>query len=307
MKSVIDLFSGAGGLSLGFQQAGFRIDAAIDNDIHCYKTHEFNFPKTEFFCRDIKELNPDDFRHYNPDLIIGGPPCQGFSLIGRPKIASLVRDGTWELSTSKSRFIDDPRNVLYKHFVRFVHELNPDYFLMENVPGMMSYANGEIVQQILQDFKNIGYNADARVLIASNYGVPQHRKRIFFLGNRYDLKNNYPESTHADSKQMRLDGTFLNEFVTVGEAIMDLPDISAGDGAEEMDYTLPATNEYQKLMRKNSTKVFNHKARTINDRDAIIFPYLEEGMWFKDLPQHIMDMMLKIFPIKKIYQQPPQV
>ncbi len=294
MKTVIDLFSGPGGLSLGFQQAGFRITTAIDNEVHCCHTHEHNFPKTLVINKDIGELDPKTCEPQDPDVIIGGPPCQGFSSIGRTKIASLIREGTWKLTDSRSRFIDDPRNVLYKHFIRFVDALKPSFFLMENVPGMMSYANGEIVRQIIQDFTKIGYKTDAEVLTASNYGVPQVRKRIFFLGNRLDLPNKFPEITHSDSKQMRLDGTFPKAVVTVGEAIMDLPKIPAGGGAEEMDYTIPLKDvkiEYVILMRKNSTKVYNNKARTINERDAIVFPYFEEGMWFKDLPPHIMNML----------------
>lgn len=195
----IDLFSGAGGLSLGFEQAGFDIVAAVDIDpIHC-AVHQFNFPRCATVCQSVVELSGATLRHRagigkrDVDVVFGGAPCQGFSLIGH-------------------RALDDPRNQLVSHFVRIVMELKPKYFVFENVKGLTIGNHRRFLQETMEAFGAGGYNVvtDYQVLNAADYGVPQDRRRLFLMGARAGLPApNYPKPTG---------------HVTVRQAIGDLPD-----------------------------------------------------------------------------------
>jgi DNA (cytosine-5)-methyltransferase 1 len=298
--TFIDLFAAPGGLSLGCKMAGFKCLGAVDIDEIGMKTYTYNFPNTPVIIEDIRKLESKrlmkafEISVGELDLLIGGPPCQGFSTIGRVKIASLVRTGKWNhMSISVPRFIDDPRNILYREFIRLVRDLQPKFVMMENVPGMLSYRNGEIVQQIKGDFKNAGYKVDAKVLDAVNFGVPQHRKRIFFIANRINILNAFPEPTHIDLDEsvVPLDKYFdagkIEKAVTVWEAIGDLPEINAGEGEEVSDYTKEPFTQYQRIMRNGSNKLYNHVARPHSDRDIKCFTIMKEGMWWKDLPPEI--------------------
>jgi len=304
--TVIDLFCAPGGLSLGFEMAGFRSLAGVDKDHDGMLTYRHNFPYARAITADIKEeldsrrlMNEAGVGDRQVDVIIGGPPCQGFSNIGRVKIASLVREGVWNLSTARPRFIDDPRNVLYREFVRIVRDLEPKFFVMENVPGMKSYRNGEIVGEIIEDFGKAGYRTESNVLDAVDFGVPQRRKRIFFIGTRLNgVRISWPKPTHFD---FEAGTTTLDRFtetsvkglkpcITVGEAIGDLPDPVPGrPGLADfpLDYDRPAgrNDEYADWARKGSKKVHNHITRRHSGRDVKVFHMMEEGMWWKDLPE----------------------
>lgn len=164
-KTCFDLFCGAGGLSLGFCQAGGRPVAAVDNDsdsIHTY-SNMFGGIGVDAQCINIEEWSPN----YNGkvDVIIGGPPCQGFSTAGK-------------------RFIDDPRNKLYKFFVKTVKDYSPQWIVMENVPGILTFDNGNVLKQILEDFGSIGYTLNYKIINMAEYGVPQARRRTIFVGNK---------------------------------------------------------------------------------------------------------------------------
>ena len=315
--TFIDLFAAPGGMSLGFEMAGFKSIAAVDIDEKGMMTYSQNFPEAEAIVADIRKLSSSELMKRagiskgDVDVIIGGPPCQGFSTIGRVKIASLVREGTWKLSNPHPRFIDDPRNVLYREFVRIVNDLRPAFFVMENVPGMMSYRNGEIVRQILEDFVRIGYRAEARVLNAVQYGVPQVRKRIFFIGTRLpDVEIRWPRpmyidpsATSPDISQAALDHfidvdageTRLKPPITVWEALGDLPDPVPGKprlADQPIPYDKPPFCEYQRFMREwgggpPDGNVHNHVTRQHSERDIAAFSIMKEGMWWKDLPYDI--------------------
>ena len=304
--TMIDLFCAPGGLTLGFEMAGFRSLAGVDMDKDGMKTYAANFPHARAITADVTELESAKLmkiagiKRGEIDLIIGGPPCQGFSNIGRVKIASLVREGIWKLSTARPRFIDDPRNVLYREFVRIVHDLRPKFFVMENVPGMRSYRNGEIVGQIVADFDKIGYRTQARVLNAVNYGVPQRRKRIFFIGTRLEgtgipwpEPQNYDHETAGPTLEAFLDsdtGTGRNPPVTVWDAIGDLPDPVPGKPGladRPLKYDKPPFSEYQEWARENSEMVHNHITRQHNERDVKVFSTMKEGTWWRDLPEDI--------------------
>jgi DNA (cytosine-5)-methyltransferase 1 len=243
------------------------------------------------------------------DVIIGGPPCQGFSTIGRVKIASLVRNGVWSnLANPHPRFIDDPRNILYKEFMRIVRDLKPLFVVMENVPGMMSYRDGKIVKEILEDFRAIGYRAQVRVLNAADYGVPQVRRRIIFIATRVEnAPIRFPGPTHGETGTKSLleyvakesledtERATLKPYVTVWDAIGDLPDPVPGrPGLADvpLPYDKPPFSDYQKFMREwgggsPDGMLHNHITRQHNERDVKTFQILKEGQWWKDLPEEI--------------------
>jgi DNA (cytosine-5)-methyltransferase 1 len=207
----IDLFAGAGGLSLGFEQAGFDIVAAVEIDpIHC-ATHQFNFPHCTTICKSATDLTGDELRRLanigcrDLDILIGGPPCQGFSLMGK-------------------RALDDARNQLVFHYVRLVMELKPKYFVFENVKGLTIGKHRRFLQEIIEAFGEGGYDvvADYKVLNAKDYGVPQDRRRLFLIGARAGLRlPTYPQPSGQ---------------TTVGEAIGDIPDAETFPELWERDW-----------------------------------------------------------------------
>src|SRR5580704_5841896 len=185
----VDLFAGAGGLSLGFEQAGFDVAAAVEYDpIHC-ATHEFNFPDCAAICRSVADIDGKYIRDNSRigdrtvDVLFGGAPCQGFSMIGK-------------------RALDDPRNSLVHHFVRLVVELKASYFVFENVRGLTLGEHRKFLDEIMAEFRKNGYRVveDYRVLNAVDYGVPQDRQRLFLIGARTGFPlPDYPDPSHEVS------------------------------------------------------------------------------------------------------------
>jgi DNA (cytosine-5)-methyltransferase 1 len=200
--TCLDLFCGAGGLSLGFCQAGGIPLGAADIDKHCISTYAKAFP----FCKqiysgDLRNWHPS-FRKQDIDVIIGGPPCQGFSL------------------ARGLRFVDDPRNSLYKEFVRIVNTLKPKWIVMENVQGITNIGGGIILEQIFEDFQSIGYKLDCKVINMEQFGVPQARKRAIFLGTRTRSNIVWPTPTHTRNNNTNSN---IRHIVTIHEALSDLP------------------------------------------------------------------------------------
>ncbi len=248
--TVIDLFSGCGGISKGFEDAGFEILLGIDNWDDALKTFEHNHKTAKAINEDIFELTGDKIKEYvgnkKIDLVVGGPPCQGFSLAG-------------------NRNENDERNLLVFHFARIVNELKPKAFVMENVLGILSMAGGKIKKDLIKEFEEIGYNViEPKALYAHHYGVPQMRRRVIFLGIRKDLGKfpKHPTPTHYDKEtnQLVLVPDKVKPTSTVGDAISDLQLLDDWKGEEEMDYESPPKSEYQKEMRKNSKRLHNHTA-----------------------------------------------
>lgn len=279
---VVDLFSGAGGMSLGFEQTkGFETIAAIDIWQPAIETILYNHPKmaTEFaLCAPVDEVFQKESKYESivqrikeigVDVVIGGPPCQGMSLAGK-------------------RLNSDPRNQLFKSFVRAVEVLQPMAFVMENVPGLLSIDNGKVNNAILQAFADIGYNHFDQhvpmILKSETYGVPQIRRRLFYVGFRSDLSPIFeswpPKPTHrahSKGKNDEIRDLFSGEQnsnalpapISVCEAISDLSPLQAGQGADEQPYpeNIELT-EFQKLMRdwmscpRSSEKpmIYNHEA-----------------------------------------------
>jgi DNA (cytosine-5)-methyltransferase 1 len=219
----VDLFSGAGGMSLGFEQAGFDVVAAVEYDpVHC-ATHEFNFPHCTAICRSVADVDAAYIRaasrvgDADVDVVFGGAPCQGFSLIGK-------------------RALHDPRNSLVYHFVRLVVDLRAKYFVFENVPGLTIGQHRKFLEEIIGEFGRNGYRVleDYQVLNAAEYGVPQDRHRLFLIGTRkgYPMPS-YPHPTHRPPANGN-DGSgdlFLRAAPTVWDALRDLPE---ADDYEEL-------------------------------------------------------------------------
>jgi DNA (cytosine-5)-methyltransferase 1 len=262
---AIDLFCGAGGLSYGFQQAGFTIIAGLDNDIFAQATYTTNFPKAKFYSGDIKEIKPErvmselGIKPGELDCLIGGPPCQGFSV-----------KGNMDLS--------DDRNLLFKFFMRFVFILKPKAVLIENVPPILTLGEERFQKGIRHLFRRYGYRARFNTLMAAEYGVPQKRKRAFFLALRDHKEPTFPVSTHAMRRNKKKS---LSRFINVREAIGDLPSLRMGK--EVKIYTREPRSEYQRLMRGDQDKVFNHDAKIEYETNITRIRHLKQGQGMKDL------------------------
>lgn len=253
----IDLFSGCGGMTLGFSWAGFTSVLASDIDENCEKTFATNFPEIPFLCGDLSDFKKDDFDNHikkaDIDVIIGGPPCQGFSLANK----------------RRNKVSNDPRNRLFYEFVKTIDWYSPKAFVMENVKGLLSMQSGEVIKQIIKEFESagkFGYEVDYKILKASDYGVPQSRERVIVMGIRRDLemKPQFPEKC-------------IEKEVTVEEAISDLPQINAGEGEERMKYVTKPQGAYQQLMRNNTEGVFNHIAMKHTKRVIERFEAIRPG------------------------------
>lgn len=264
--NAIDLFCGAGGLSLGFQQAGFNILVGVDNEPAALDTFEFNHKGAIGLNADLSQKETFDLilkkvRGKKIDVIIAGPPCQGFSLTG-------------------PRNFDDPRNKLYLAVIEMVREYKPRGFVIENVPGMATMYEGQVKDEILKRFDEMGYNIDCRILKACDYGVPQMRKRLIFMGVRKDIgKPHFPQATFGP-------GT-VRKYRTCRDAISDLPARVDNLGQNEDVYDGPARTEYQKIMRENASVLYNHVATNHKQFVKDTIALVPEGGNYKDLPKGV--------------------
>lgn len=294
---VLDLFAGAGGFSQGFHWAGFATAVAIDHNATAVETLEANFGHlgTTALVRDLSTFRPEDLDAFLAangqargfDVIIGGPPCQGWSSVGRGKIRSLRNPGGRRQEDS------DPRNELYKNFLRFVEFYRPSVAVMENVPGMLSHNGRNVAERVAESLADLGYTVSWKLLDASALGVPQVRKRLFFVGVRSDLRKTFVfPGTHTDA------GDRLYPDVTVKDAIGDLPIIRNGAREWVRPYKRRTTlSEYAKRMRENAdpATIFDHVCRTQNDQDLEAFRLMKEGGWYRDLPKRLKRYREDIF------------
>ena len=228
---VIDLFAGVGGLSLGFEEEGFDVVLANEYDESIANAYKKNHKKTKMIVGDITTFDLNKvFEKYTGkiDVIIGGPPCQGFSQKGKRKT------------------INDERNFLFQYYVETVKIVKPRYFVMENVPNILTAEKGYFKKEIKELFEKLGYSLNMGVLNASDYGVPQNRKRAIIIGK---LNGKAPELPRIRNKK-----------VTVWDAISDLAFLESGEGEEAQDYNISPQSEYQKKLRKGSTILYNHVA-----------------------------------------------
>lgn len=278
-KTSIDLFAGCGGLSLGLEQAGFRVLFANDINPICANTYIKNLgiKKDKFFVGDINDIvaNFENYKKYfiKIDLISGGPPCQGFSMANRQRI------------------IDDPRNILYKSYLKILKEAKPKFFIMENVKGMLNKAD-----EITNDFFNIlgkQYDISCSVFNAKDFGIPQNRERFFLIGNRIGIK--------SEDVIKNINAQKRNPF-TLEQAISDLPPLgvnkyknnSAAENEVVGFYKTSHTyriDDYYRFINgdKEIEHVYNHKNRYNNERDIEIFTRLPQGE--NSLHSSIADIM----------------
>lgn len=296
---VIDLFAGAGGLSEGFRQVGFSILAASDIDPDACATYAYNFPEARVFCGDIREAELHQevvAAGKGADIVVGGPPCQAFSQM-----------------RNHTRIIDDPRNSLYREFVKIVDEIRPAAFVMENVPGM---AQMGVVEQVTEDLRLGGqYVVDARVVDAADFGVPQTRKRIVFVGLRSEL-GVVPTvlagtgATSSVALARPTNGRYVIEdiggagaavraalldpedltVVSAAQAISDLRYLRAGRRDEELpiDELREPESAYQRAMRKEVAEtIANVSVPRINDDTVTRLRKIPAGGNHRDLPDQL--------------------
>lgn len=228
---VLDLFSGVGGMSYGFEMAGFDIIAAVEFDKVIAESMSKNHKKTKMYIGDIRDIKPETVKKEvgKIDIIIGGPPCQGFSLKGQRK------------------GLDDERNFLFKEYIKYVKFFKPSYFVIENVPMILSTNNGYFKDEILKEFTSMGYCVDYGVLDTSEFGVPQKRKRAVFIGT---LKKN----------KIFLPKNKVEKVITTWDAISDLAYLNSGEGDFKSNYKKTPQTQYQIKMRKNSKTLYNHSS-----------------------------------------------
>lgn len=199
----IDLFSGAGGFSLGFDNKNFQNIFSIDIEPNFCKTYKYNFPNHKLIEKDICELSDSDMQNLikfeEIDVVIGGPPCQGFSIAG-----NIGR-----------KFVDDPRNRLFKEFVRVVKVIKPKFFVMENVARLYTHKKGETRNEIIKDFEKLGYKVDCKILNSADYGVPQIRNRAIFIGSAENIEIKFPVKG-------------VEKYISVKEALSKYPKLESG-------------------------------------------------------------------------------
>ncbi len=287
---VLDLFAGAGGFGLGFEMAGYNVICSLEIDKWACDTLRKNRESHIVIQDDIRKFTTIDkiksVCATTPDLIIGGPPCQGFSIAGPAQ-----------------KDPKDPRNSLFVDFARWVELLQPKMFIMENVKGLLSRKNAtneKVIDIIQQTFSDIGYNVELWILNAANYGVPQTRERIFVVGNNLGITSiGEPAHTHTlKQSNIRIRDIQLSFFgnnqeelspaVTLWDAIADLPELHACEGNEEQSYIDSPTNSYQTWARHDSDYLFNHAAMNHSRRLVERFTHIDWGKSSADVPSEHM-------------------
>jgi DNA (cytosine-5)-methyltransferase 1 len=288
LKSI-DLFCGAGGIAEGFRQAGFRCLYGNDVMSSAIETFAFNHPSAIAECCPIGEVDAPSLRsklNLMPgelDVLVGGPPCQGFSI------------------NAPGRFLHDPRNQLFRDYARMLLEFQPKCFLMENVPGMLSMDDGKVFEEILQVFSQLGYQVSVRILFAAHYGVPQERWRLILLGSKFGTIA-HPQPTHfalgranfrgGRTLTIRLEDEArktLRPFASLADAVHDLPKLAMGEGNETVEY--PANvhvSDYARLMRNPSGFTFNHYAAHLSAQNVERMKHVKPGGSWRDIPVDLL-------------------
>lgn len=285
MPTAISLFAGAGGCSLGFQEAGFDILYATDINNHAISTYKTNFKSTICEQADIKHL---DFSQLlkrlkvtigEVDIVIGGPPCQGFSSAGL-------------------QFWDDPRNKLLKQYVNALRIIKPKWFLMENVEGLLTAHQGNYIYEISRAFIELGYRIRIDKVYAHEFGVPQRRKRVLIIGNRVGINYSPPEIiSHATGR------IFRKSSLNVLDAISGLP--NARQQNEPITYNTPPKTDWEESIRKGCTSVTQHYAPKLSEIQLRRIRSLKEGQAMKDLPTELQHESFKRRAARRVMDGTP--
>jgi DNA (cytosine-5)-methyltransferase 1 len=294
-----DLFAGAGGLSAGFHQQGFDSVFFNEIDLAAAETYRTNFPNAAAFVHPIEELSAEQVRRDSGlgrrelDVMVGGPPCQGFSIYAPVRSQS------------------DPRNHLFRHYIRLVLEgLRPKFIVMENVPGLVSLDDGRTLESVLAAFEQAGYKSVARILNAAHYGVPQERWRLIIIATRLKgMVPSFPAPTHfsiqrpnftggrtftfsdaigSDRRQTSLFNVGLSAPTTVADAISDLPPIKSGGGECVMQYQAAPATEFQRTIREGSARIYNHICADVAAINLQRVRFVKPGGSWRDIPHDLL-------------------
>lgn len=286
--SVLDLFSGAGGIALGYKRAGYSLIGGLDNATHALRSFEANLGAAGML-RDLRQGDFGDVDDFldgaRPDVIVGGPSCQGFSTSGG-------------LSRSTGRDQSDPRNRLFINYIDLVEHLEPSWVMFENVTGLLLYDRGRVALEIVRAFREIGYSLVPMILLAADFGVPQLRRRLVFVGNRTGASLPFPAATHGDPelwKGYSLPFAHLSRIghgeaknteshIGFAEACSDLPAIGEASDVDELDYASGPQTAYQHLMRDGCQKVRQHFSAPLADVDRLAATTLKPGENWRNLP-----------------------
>lgn len=301
---TIELFSGAGGFTWGWHQAGFTTGAAVDFDAVATRTHELNFPHALTLQKDLNSFRPSDLtailgtgrKPRNLLAVVGGPPCQGWSQAGRGKLRSL--------DAASEGLLKDARNRLYRRFLEFVDELRPPICVMENVPGMLSIEGTNVAESIQRHYERIGYRCTFALVNARWFGVPQDRRRLIFLGVEESISVALQLSAsrlETFAPRFRRDVLGLPDHDTsVRQAIADLPAIPHGTQEDPQIYRQQAKrSRYADLMRARSNGMLtDHITRKHNQQDLDAFAYMPEGGRYFELPDRFKRYRDDIFKDK---------
>jgi DNA (cytosine-5)-methyltransferase 1 len=290
----IDLFCGAGGLTEGFKQAGFECLYGNDANPYAIETFQSNHSHSWADPRPIQQVDARSVRRKlglkkgELSVLTGGPPCQGFSI------------------NAPDRFLKDPRNALFRQYVRFIDEFEPQTLVFENVPGMLSLADGHVFEQVRKEIEKLGYAVSARILFAAHYGVPQERWRLIIVGSRRKPIPEVPEPTHYATGRANFRGgktlTFrllplqrqvLAPAVTVADALSDLPRLARGEGGSVVRYERKAESVYAKLMRNGDIETYNHHAGVLSPQNVERLKHIRPGGSWRDIPFHLLPKGMK--------------
>ncbi len=269
---AIDLFCGAGGLSEGLRQAGYDIVAGNDIDLYAAATFKATHKEAVFLEGSIRDLDAKDFLDATGlakgelDCLAGGPPCQGYSVYNH------------------QRGMHDERSHLFREYLRIVEGLMPKWLVMENVTGIMSAGEGEAFQGVLAGIKALGYNVEAKILRAEDYGVPQERRRVVFIGNRIGLPVVWPRKTHGEG---------LRPFTTIHDALSDLPPLKNGEDAGICGYATEPQSDYQRELRAGSNAVYNHSAPRLGAINIERMKHIPQGGSWRDIPFDLLPAGMK--------------
>lgn len=264
---VVSLFSGGGGLDLGFLWENYELVWAIDIEKNAVDTYRENIGD-HIVCGDINEINLNDIP--KADVVIGGPPCQSFSLIGK-------------------RNTMDERGQLVWRYIEIIKHIKPKAFVFENVTGLLSAKTSDgkkVIDELLIAFKDIGYSLSWKVMNAADYGVPQRRKRVIIVGIYEHNCFEFPGETHSEKDQNLL------PYVSVKDALDDLPEVT-NDPTKFLNYIKEPTNDYQKIMRYNAVSVTEHLMPTMSDLDKYIIKHVKPGGNYMDIPSEVASQRIK--------------
>jgi DNA (cytosine-5)-methyltransferase 1 len=282
---AISLFAGAGGCSLGFKQAGYDIIYATDFDKAAIETYKTNFPETKTECKDINSI---DFSQLLKDLqiqvgeidiLIGGPPCQGFSTAG-------------------PRFWDDPRNHLLKQYVRALEIIQPKWFLMENVEGLLTSNNGEYITQTVNAFIKLGYYIRLEKVYSHEFGVPQRRKRVIIIGNRLGIDFSFPQPTTQSHGKI-----YRKSEITITHALVGLPTPSLDNNP--VKYENDFSDTWANPLKSKSKWVTEHFVQKLDETQLERIIKLKQGQTMKDLPDYLQHPSFKKRAARRVMDGTP--